>query len=161
MGCPVLQENTIHQLSITFPSILTANANTIWLIRIPLSQLQEEDPDRRSRWKRSDLTTKVATQPTHHGGRRSDFLDCGAQGSTGRNLYIAANSESHLSSSPPSKMRAQIWVGARIWEKRTNVQIGSKRGTWSGNLEEVFLTASFFWTWGWARMGGGGVAQCQ
>ena len=32
MGCPVLQENTIHQLSITFPSILTANANTIAMI---------------------------------------------------------------------------------------------------------------------------------
>ena len=158
MGCPMLQENTIHQLSITFPSILPANAKTM------IDQDSPVPTAGRGPWQEEPME-KIwldhggGTQPTHHGGRTSDFLDCGAQGSTGRNLYIAASSQTNLSSSPHSKMRAQIWVGAKISRKRTNVQKGSKCGTWSGNLEEVFLTASFFWTWGRVRMGG--VAQCQ
>ena len=115
MGCPVLQENTIRQLSITLPSILPANANTMIDQDSPVPTAGRE-PWQGEPMEKIWLDHQGGTQPTHHGsgGRRSDFLDCGAQGSTGRNLYIAASSESHLSSSPHSKMRAQIWVGARI-----------------------------------------------
>ena len=129
MGCPVLQENTIHQLSITFPSILTANANTIAMI----DQDSPVPTAGRGPWQEEPME-KIwldhggGTQPTHHGGRTSDFLDCGAQGSTGRNLYIAASSQTNLSSSPHSKMRAQIWVGARIWEKEQMFKKGQNVG---------------------------------